>query len=216
MPFTVKKSTPIKTGNLGDLGQSVIDLAKYTEDEFGQVAKSIQSTEADKIWNVAPPRPRRGTIAYADGTHWNPGFGEGPYYFNGSVWTPMFTPAAWQVPASWLTAWTSYTPSVSALSGAFTGTATGRYKVMGKTCFLTLQFNTATMTTAGYVGLGLPFTANSTMSQQYFVGREMFATGNGLTGWASGNTLEIALYNNNASVQAANWVLVVTGLYETT
>jgi len=89
MPFTVKKLTPIRTDNMDSIGQGLLDLAKYVEDEFGYVASALQSTEPDTIWNRVPPRPRRGTYAYADGTNWNPGFGEGPYYFNGSLWLPM-------------------------------------------------------------------------------------------------------------------------------
>src|SRR5215831_8063983 len=89
MPFTVKKLTPIRTDSLQSLGDSVLDLAKYIEDEFGYVASALQSTEPDTIWNRVPPRPRRGTYAYADGTNWNPGFGEGPYFFDGTLWKPM-------------------------------------------------------------------------------------------------------------------------------
>ena len=81
MPFTVKKITRVDTSSLKELGDSVVNLSKYTEDEFGQVARALQSTEAPKIWNSAPPKPRRGTIAFADGTHWNPGHGEGTYVF---------------------------------------------------------------------------------------------------------------------------------------
>lgn len=35
---------------------------------------------------VAPPKPRRGDVAYADGVQWKPNGtgGEGFYYFNGS------------------------------------------------------------------------------------------------------------------------------------
>ena len=89
MSFTVKKLTPIDTSSLEKLGQGTLNLSKYVEDEFGQVAKAFQGTESDHIWNTAPPRPRRGTYAYADGTHWNPGFGEGPYWFDGTSWHPM-------------------------------------------------------------------------------------------------------------------------------
>lgn len=36
---------------------------------------------------VAPEKPQIGQIAFADGTRWNPGDGEGFYGYNGSVWT---------------------------------------------------------------------------------------------------------------------------------
>jgi hypothetical protein len=95
MPFVVKKLTQVDTSSPDAVGRSLVNLAKYTEDEFGEVASAMQGTEPDHIWNTVPPKPRRGTYAYADGTHWNPGYGEGPYAFNGSVWTPLFPiPAA--------------------------------------------------------------------------------------------------------------------------
>jgi hypothetical protein len=90
MSFRAKKLTPIDTSSLAKLGQGVVNLSKYTEDEFSQVAKAFQSTDADPILYAAPPKPRRGTIVYADGTHWNPGAGEGPYYYNGTTWIPLF------------------------------------------------------------------------------------------------------------------------------
>jgi hypothetical protein len=89
MPYRAKKLTPINTSSLDALGQSVIDLSKWTEDEFAQVAKSWTSIDAENVLYTPPPKPRRGTIVYADGTHWNPGYGEGPYYYNGSAWLPM-------------------------------------------------------------------------------------------------------------------------------
>jgi hypothetical protein len=90
MPFRTKKLTPIDTSSLQKLGQGVINLSKFTEDEFSQVAKALSATDPQNILYSAPPKPRRGTIAYADGTHWNPGQGEGPYWYNGTTWTPAF------------------------------------------------------------------------------------------------------------------------------
>lgn len=81
MPFKSKKPVAIKTGSLQELGDSVVDLAKYTEDEFAEVASAIQNPEAMKVYNVVPPKPRQGMIVYADGTHWNPGSGEGVYRY---------------------------------------------------------------------------------------------------------------------------------------
>jgi hypothetical protein len=89
MPFSVKKIKGIDTSDLEKLGASVVDLAKYTEDEFSQVASALQGTDPNPIWNVPLPRPRRGTVVYADGTHWNPGSGEGPYWFDGANYHSM-------------------------------------------------------------------------------------------------------------------------------
>jgi len=89
MPFVVKKLKAINTDSLDTLGHSVVDLAKFVEDEFAEVAKGAQDTFPDTVWNIPLPRPRRGTYVYADGTHWNPGSGEGPYWFDGTSYHPM-------------------------------------------------------------------------------------------------------------------------------
>ena len=34
----------------------------------------------------APPKPRVGQLAYADGTDWNPGSGEGLYVYKSTGW----------------------------------------------------------------------------------------------------------------------------------
>ena len=40
--------------------------------------------------HVEPTRPRKGDIRYADGTDWNPGSGEGIYFFNNAgTWTQL-------------------------------------------------------------------------------------------------------------------------------
>jgi hypothetical protein len=217
MPFTVKKLTPIRTDSLNSLGDSVLDLAKYVEDEFGYVASAFQATEPDTIWNRAPPRPRRGTTAYADGTNWNPGFGEGPYWFNGTSWFPEFTPAAWQVPASWLTAWTSYVPTVTCTVGSYTTvSAGGRYKQVGKCAFLTLSLVITTIGTAtGYPVLGLPFTAGGSFIQ-ILHGREVAVNGKSLQGVISvgGSTAQIIYYDNTAPA-ASGLNLSLSGTYET-
>jgi len=100
MPYKSKKLKGIQGGSLDALTGSVVDFAKFVEDEFAQVATDLQATEPDTIWNKAPPKPRRGTYAYADGTNWNPGFGEGPYYFNGTIWLPMGAGGATTAPGA--------------------------------------------------------------------------------------------------------------------
>ena len=37
----------------------------------------------------APPRPRDGTVAYADGTAWDPGSGEGVYAYYNGTWNKL-------------------------------------------------------------------------------------------------------------------------------
>lgn len=119
MPYKSKKLKGIQGGTLDKLTDSVIDLAKWTEDEFAQLATDLQATEPDTIWNVVPPRPRRGTYAYADGTHWNPGFGEGPYFFNGSLWLPMSAEA----PGNYFGAIVAVRRQIFTASGTYTPNA---------------------------------------------------------------------------------------------
>jgi len=121
MPFTAKKLTPIDPSTLEKLGVGTVDLSKYVEEEFSQVAKAIQSTEPDQVWNSVPPRPRRGTTAYADGTHWNPGSGEGPYFYNGTSWFSMKAPSGFLVDA----------PSDGKLYGRMNGAWTTALAVAG-------------------------------------------------------------------------------------
>jgi len=65
------------------------------------------------------------------------------------------------------TAWTAYTPAIASSLGTFTSaSASGRYKVIGKTCFFTAVLTVTTNgTAAGYINLGLPFTAANALSQ---------------------------------------------------
>ena len=92
--FRAKKITQVNTSSLEDLGRSVVDLSKYTEDEFASLARSLQQTDPDPVLHTAPPKPRKGTTAYADGTNWNPGNGEGPYFYSASgAWNSMKAPS---------------------------------------------------------------------------------------------------------------------------
>jgi hypothetical protein len=130
MPFSVKKIKGIDTSDLEKLGASVVDLAKYTEDEFSQVASALQGTDPNPIWNVPLPRPRRGTTVYADGTNWNPGSGEGPYWFDGTLYHPMgqnYNPATVvkTVKVQKFTASGTYTPSAGMLYCIIEGVGSG-------------------------------------------------------------------------------------------
>lgn len=100
MPYQAKKITPIDTSSLEALGKSVVDFSAWTEDEFATIASALQATEPDPILYNSPPKPRRGTTAYADGVKWNPGLGEGPYFFNGTIWTLMSRAPLGQIPGT--------------------------------------------------------------------------------------------------------------------
>lgn len=57
---------------------------RYLDDELHRIASMLQlllgSTHLDPLY-AAPAKPRTGDIVYADGARWNPGSGEGIYYF---------------------------------------------------------------------------------------------------------------------------------------
>lgn len=88
MSYSVKKPKAISTsGDVNKLTDSVVDLAKYVEDEFSSVASALKGNDPANIYYAVPPKPRTGMQVYADGTHWNPGHGEGFYaYQSDGTW----------------------------------------------------------------------------------------------------------------------------------
>jgi len=204
MPFKAKKLTPIDTSSLSKLGQGVVNLSKYTEDEFGQVAKAFQATEPMPISYAAPPKPRAGTIVYADGVHWNPGNGEGVYVFG--------LDGVWHSVGGGFGAWSTYTPTVVATSGTFTTvSAAGRFRITGKSAFLTVQISiTAVGTAAGTIVASLPLAAASVA---ILAGRENAVVGKMLQGEVSGTGLYIINYDNTFA-GGNGYVLYVSGVYE--
>jgi hypothetical protein len=63
-----------------DLGIYVVNELKRIGDVFfNQAIFRLERTHS------APIRPRGGDIRYADGTNWNPGSGEGIYFFKEST-----------------------------------------------------------------------------------------------------------------------------------
>lgn len=70
------KYFPKRTPNEYDQG--------YLQDELGYISSAIEQQALGflDVTNVAPTRPRQGMIRYADRTNWNPGSGEGIYFYN--------------------------------------------------------------------------------------------------------------------------------------
>lgn len=82
MPYTPKPLPP--PGSINTLQQALErELKTIAEESYNN--KTVQYVTQ----NVAPTKPREGMTAYADGTNWNPGYGEGLYVFNGSAWVPL-------------------------------------------------------------------------------------------------------------------------------
>lgn len=53
-------------------------LGRYSEDPMNITFEEL---------HVEPEKPRVGRVAYADGTDWNPGSGEGLYVYKSGGWT---------------------------------------------------------------------------------------------------------------------------------
>lgn len=75
------------------------DARRYLDDELNRIAgvlqsllsifKSTKSLKLDPTL-TAPAAPQMAEIVYALGApYWDPGSGEGYYYWNGAVWTPL-------------------------------------------------------------------------------------------------------------------------------
>lgn len=64
------------------------ELVRWVKDELDKVSQAISSLEHQyQVQNVPPDRYTIGFIAYADGTDWNPGSGEGLYVYKSTGWT---------------------------------------------------------------------------------------------------------------------------------
>lgn len=67
--------------------------APWTQDDLVQFTQLLQAaapvflrlTES----NAALARPREGMLAFADGTNWNPGSGQGIYAYYGAAWVKL-------------------------------------------------------------------------------------------------------------------------------
>ena len=52
-------------------------------------ARSVQETMQLVAQTEVPKRPRDGLLVWADGDNWDPGGGEGLYFFRAGVWHPI-------------------------------------------------------------------------------------------------------------------------------
>lgn len=63
------------------------DVLLWIEQEFNSLVESEPRTLQLTVSHAVPPKPRAGMLAYADGTDWNPGSGQGVYRFSiGAAW----------------------------------------------------------------------------------------------------------------------------------
>ena len=67
------------------------ELQMYLQREFDKLERTIELLalgHVDKT-HVAPTKPREGDIRLADGTNWNPGYGQGFYGYYGGAWVKL-------------------------------------------------------------------------------------------------------------------------------
>lgn len=84
-------SVQFSVGNPGEI-QTLEQLTRYVRDLESRAAAAIRLLADGHIdvTYAAPDKPRVGDIRFADGTTWNPGAGEGLYYFNlAGLWTHL-------------------------------------------------------------------------------------------------------------------------------
>lgn len=84
----------MRTTSIGSVSYSPDDppddpkqLQRFMRSELLKIKAAIDALAAghlDKSY-AAPSKPRDGDIRYADGTSWNPGSGQGIYYYKASA-----------------------------------------------------------------------------------------------------------------------------------
>lgn len=66
------------------------EVRQYLDQEMRRIADVLQlQTLYAAPLAEAPARPENGTIAYADGSNWNPGSGEGFYGYENGAWVKL-------------------------------------------------------------------------------------------------------------------------------
>lgn len=65
-------------------------LRQYLDEELVRIASILNTStlHVDPL-SAAPAKPGNGVIAYADGTNWNPGAGEGFYGYENGAWVKL-------------------------------------------------------------------------------------------------------------------------------
>jgi len=71
--------------------EAMQDLVGYLERELLRISLTFEQGPARTVefQNVAPARPREGMVTGADGTNWDPGYGQGIYGYWNSTWNPL-------------------------------------------------------------------------------------------------------------------------------
>ena len=106
-------------------------------------------------------------------------------------------------------AWTPYTPTV-VIAGGGAGTASGRYKLMGKT----LSVYTDASVTTGGTGMTVSLPPGMTaIGIPHIGGREVGVSGLGYMNLVNGTTITVVRYDNAFAV-TAGWRFIINGTIE--
>ena len=75
----------------GPLPEQVEVLGGYVVSELKRLGSILLNQSIFRLEpvHIEPSRPRKGDVRYADGTDWNPGSGEGIYWYNGTSWAKL-------------------------------------------------------------------------------------------------------------------------------
>jgi hypothetical protein len=68
------------------------DLPRFLDEMFQEIRTVLELVRDGHldVQNVAPTKPQQGDIRYADGSDWDPGSGEGIYFYNAAgAWTKL-------------------------------------------------------------------------------------------------------------------------------
>lgn len=69
--------------------ENAAEMRRFLFDELNSISAAIRALADGHIdkSTVEPSKPRDGDFRYASGApNWNPGSGEGIYYYNGTTW----------------------------------------------------------------------------------------------------------------------------------
>jgi hypothetical protein len=69
--------------------KDVNGVQSWAEREFSEISRNFNEADAVDLRQThkSPKKPRVGMVAYADGTDWDPGSGEGLYVYKSGGWT---------------------------------------------------------------------------------------------------------------------------------
>ncbi len=102
--------------------EELLDLTEQINREFDQVERTLGDNLFLPQNNAEPAKPRDGQTAYADGTNWDPGDGEGLYIYFNAQWNKMqvgaFQPLDSDLTAIAALSTTTYGRSLLALADA--------------------------------------------------------------------------------------------------